>query len=86
MTRACTCTDSPQIASVCVCHARAEAVQALHSIRLALTGVYTPAGIATWLHAANKRLEGASPMQLVMAGRGLEALTEARTVAGRTNR
>lgn len=77
----CDCTDNPQISAHCICHSAAEAIRALSSIRLALADVYTPAGVRVWMHAVNARLDGKSPMQLVMAGRGQDAVDEARHVA-----
>ena len=76
----CTCTDTPQISPVCICGGSAEAVLQLGQIRRALAGTYTAEGIRVWLRAANRNLDGAAPMHLVMSGRGVEAVREARRV------
>ena len=73
----CVCTDSPQIAVECICRETADSVRCLQAARKAWRN---PTAAQLWLHRDNPRLGGV-PVDLILAGRGDEVVTEARRAA-----
>lgn len=75
MTR-CTCTDTPTIASECICTAHADAVRHLAAARRAFVN---ETAARLWLATYCPRLDGI-PSELILAGHGAAVAAEARKV------